>query len=127
MPTQLDAARAELVSDLVAHGSPWVMSSVVRFVDAMAEIATRLGERKLMDPAAAAACSRVSTELEAAARAALTAPPPPAAELVPDPDEDLDRLADVDAERDEMRIRELRLRHKPRSAKWNRRRNKRKP
>lgn len=132
--TPLEIARADLASNLREFGDPVTLAAVLHFVDTMRDnLRRRVGA--LDYSAEALAFGRVAMEIETTAElagmrmptterlAALMAPVP---EPVVDVDADLDRMAEADAEKVAQRA-DLRrvINHKPRSAKWNRRRAKR--
>lgn len=130
--TPLELARADLVANL-ADGDRVTLAAVLLFVDTMRD---HLRSRSAMDYSAEAlAFGRVASEIELAATAAgmpmpnaeqlaviMSPPPAPVVDL----DADLDQMADEDA-RSAARKKDLAriINHKPGSAKWNRRRNKR--
>lgn len=130
--TPLERAREELVESLRQHPDRFAIAAVLHFVDTMRDN-LRAARGSVDYSAEILAFGRVASEIETAAQAAklpmptteqlaaIMAPELPAA----DPDADLDQMAEADA-RSAARRRDLRriINHKPRSAKWNRRRNK---
>lgn len=139
--TDLERAREELAGNLRQHGDPVTVAAIVRFAD---DWAARLRSKAGMDYSAEGfAIGRLASEIALAAEMAGTRLPSaeqlavimaPEPEPVLDPDLDLDRLLEHDLEREGARRHLDRIIHKPenkrlprrpRSSKWNRRRNKR--
>lgn len=132
--TTLERARDLLADNLRDHPDPAAVAAILHFADTMRDhLRSRTGQVDYS--AEALAYGRVATEIETAARMAKMPMPSPEvlaqimtpAAPVPliDPDLILDQMAQADADsaarrRDLARI----INRKPRSAKWNRRRNK---
>lgn len=133
--TPLERAREHLADTLRDNADPVTVAAILHFADTMRDhLRSRSGQVDYS--AEALAYGRVATEIEAAARMAKMPMPSPdllAKIMTPvkpvslvDPDADLDQMAQADAEKlASRRALDRVINRKPRSAKWNRRRNKR--